>query len=373
MKSRPERYRSLDGLRGVAALIVLFSHVANTNATVARAIYGDREAMADGSPLWLLTYTPAHLLWMGQAAVYVFFVLSGFVLMLPILRARDRFDWLSYYPRRLVRLYVPVWVAVAFGTLLAALIPRVAGAADGPWLQARPSASLGGLFHDLTLLVGPSRVISPLWSLQWEIWFSLLLPVFAWFAVSKSCLWPLKAVLLLLASTAGEGFNMAYLAYLPIFALGCLLAVHLDELNDLARRVQTPVWVTICVAAVLLLTSRWLIAAVTGSSALLAASWTAVTCGAVLAVLAAAFWSPLSTALEARPIQWLGKVSFSLYLIHEPIVLAFAFGLRPWSSVAAIPVSLFAAAVFYRLVESPSHRLAQAVGRTVGRKDSVRV
>jgi peptidoglycan/LPS O-acetylase OafA/YrhL len=74
---------------------------------------------------------------------------------------------------------------------------------------------------------------------------------------------------------------------------------------------------------------------------------------------------PVRSALDARPTQWLGRVSFSLYLVHMPILatLTFVLGDDRWWLVAilTLPLALLAAWGFNRIVERPSHRLARAI------------
>ncbi len=89
------RWKGLDGLRGLAAIVVVLHHSLLTSPSLALAYFGGPKAPV-GSPSWLLTYTPLHLVWAGPEAVLVFFVLSGFVLTLPVLTspANDcRFVW----------------------------------------------------------------------------------------------------------------------------------------------------------------------------------------------------------------------------------------------------------------------------------------
>jgi peptidoglycan/LPS O-acetylase OafA/YrhL len=86
-------------------------------------------------------------------------------------------------------------------------------------------------------------------------------------------------------------------------------------------------------------------------------------------VLCAIVFRPARSGLSTRAPQWLGKVSFSLYLTHLPILVAlvYLFGDQNWGLVAAvgIPVSVAVAWLFNRFVEAPSHRLAKRVGRLV--------
>jgi peptidoglycan/LPS O-acetylase OafA/YrhL len=74
--------------------------------------------------------------------------------------------------------------------------------------------------------------------------------------------------------------------------------------------------------------------------------------------------------LSAPVPAWLGKISFSLYLVQAPVIATLAFGLgdRWWPLIAAlgIPACLLAAWAFWAGVERPSHRLSRWVGRRVG-------
>ena len=109
------RVTSLDGLRGLAAVVVLVHHALLTAPVLASAYYGGSVSDASDPVSWALTYTPLHLIWAGTEAVYLFFVLSGVVLTFPVLRSRS-FSWLAYYPSRLLRLYGPIVFAVLLGS-----------------------------------------------------------------------------------------------------------------------------------------------------------------------------------------------------------------------------------------------------------------
>ena len=94
--------------------------------------------------------------------------------------------------------------------------------------------------------------------------------------------------------------------------------------------------------------------------------------GAALIILMVISWRPYSKALEARPIDWLGKRSFSLYLIHDAILTTIVLWLgghpNPVLLLALVLPSCFVAiAVFYRVVEHPSHILSSNSGRAVQR------
>ena len=83
-------------------------------------------------------------------------------------------------------------------------------------------------------------------------------------------------------------------------------------------------------------------------------------------------WKPYSNVLETRPISWLGTRSYSLYLIHDSILITIAIWLGGHPNpilmlVLVTPSCLVAVAIFYRLVERPSHKLSTNTGKAVQR------
>lgn len=365
------RIRSLDGLRGAAALIVLVHHTLLTIPALAGAYYASGPGFADHPVAWLATYTPLHFVWAGSEAVDLFFLLSGLVLALPALR-RDRRWWAAYFPRRLIRLYIPTISAVAFGYLLLVLVPRNDLAGLGAWIEDRPNQITGlGALHDLSLINGVSYVISTLWSLQWEVQFSLLLPIFVFAALALRHILLLEVSLLSVAMLLGGITYDGRLLFLPIFAVGVAMAVDFERLRALASRIDSLghsrwMWTGMAAASVALFTAYWSLSGFEDFRWLYAITRLMIVVGALGLVFIAAFAAPARRMLENRIFQWLGVLSFSLYLVHEPIVIAASILAGPhlrWLAILAGSLTAFAAAVgFQRLIERPSHRWARAVG-----------
>lgn len=327
---------------------------------------------------WVV-YSPLHILWAGGEAVWVFFVLSGFVLTRAAMK--PTFSLRSYYPSRLIRLYLPVIGAVLFSVLTALAVPRMIDGSAGTWLLShRNPVSLAHIVRDMTLIAGAEGSLdSPLWSLRWEVLFSLLLPLFVWLAVRVKA-WLLLPGCLVVA-TAGAAISDARgqfgptlglaLLYLPVFLVGCVFAAHLGTVLRIAARTlrgrgARAVELGVFVVAIIALTMSWSMGAALYSRG---SAWTTpiTLIGAALLVLLAVASPSTKTVLELRPVQWLGRISFSLYLIHEPIVVSIGLLLPPplrWLTVLiAVPIALCAGWVFFRVVESPAHRLAQAASR----------
>lgn len=367
-QSAPQtRLASLDGLRGVAAFGVVLHHL----YLVATPVLIKQGGSGPGSADWWLSDTPLKLATAGAEAVLVFFILSGLVVALPAIRQKH-FVWSAFLGGRMIRLYLPVWASLALGTVLLLAIPRdPAVVTDGSWLanaNAR-STTVDSLLHQSALTQASYDVNNVLWSLRWELAFSALLPLFVAIAVLVRRRWWAAAIAAVVLSAVGAQTNTAALQYLPIFFLGTLLAVQLDVLREwIRRRMLRPrarLWSAgLVTGSLLLLIAGWLIRFVAPAGTLANDLTTDVEAVGALGLVIAAIGAPfLRRGLESRACQWLGRVSFSLYLVHVPIIatLAFALGDRMWWLVVAIgiPLSLVAAWAFYTVIEGPSHRLAQ--------------
>lgn len=296
--------------------------------------------------------------WTGGAAVFVFFVLSGFVLSLPFLRATPK-SWRSYYPARLVRLYLPVWGAVALATVIIIVVPRDAQPGQSSWVSAHDGPfDLSTVLGDLTL-VGTSFNNSALWSLKYEVTFSLLLPLYLLVAGRLQNVLPAIAAALAALVICGAGaasFN-SWMIYMPMFAMGVLMAVHRLRLLAIAGRTPSWAWAVIWAVALPLL---WMpIAGIHRPPSVLV--------GASLAVFIGLGCPVVIRVAETRVVQMLGTLSFSLYLVHEPIVVTLTYLWPTFQGVGllvlALPLSLAVAWAFFRLVESPAHGLSKAIGR----------
>jgi peptidoglycan/LPS O-acetylase OafA/YrhL len=82
-----QRLRSLDGLRGVAAIVVVAYHSLLISPSLAEIVVNNQPA-EPGSFWDLLLHSPLRILIAGNEAVIVFFVLSGLVLTLQVRRGK---------------------------------------------------------------------------------------------------------------------------------------------------------------------------------------------------------------------------------------------------------------------------------------------
>lgn len=373
------RFAQFDGLRGLAAAVVVAHHL----------LLASEPALADTyrgglptrwSAAWWLTRTPLHDFWAGPEAVIVFFVLSGFVLTLPASRQGPSWLGVGYLPRRLVRLYVPVWGALGVAWFWRLVQPRVTVPGASWWLDAHAvPATAGLLLSQASLHDQGNWAYDPvLWSLHWEVLFSVLLPALALatLAVRRREPWAVLAVAAaVVCSGYGRGVGSARLTYLAMFVVGGVLAVQADAVRSLGRRLRPGAAACGAAAALVGLSAPYLALgheANTDPHGRLVAACAegAAVAGAITVLVLAAGRPGWYRLLTASPVGWLGSRSFSLYLVHEPVLVSVAFamgGRMPFWKLAAVavPLAVVAAELLWRLVERPSTDLSRLIGQRV--------
>src|SRR5579872_2593191 len=100
-----ERFHFLDGLRGIAATMIVIHH-AFTAQVIKLVAHLKIAVLTD-----FFTY-------FTQSGVDLFFVLSGVVLLRPYLRKQRKFKTADYFYRRAKRIYPPYFVALLFGAFV---------------------------------------------------------------------------------------------------------------------------------------------------------------------------------------------------------------------------------------------------------------
>lgn len=290
----------------------------------------------------------------GPEAVYVFFILSGLVLTLPALRRS--YHWKSYYPSRLVRLYLPVIGAVVFAMICVVIVPRSLNAGHGTSMDHQEQElSIVSVIRNMTV-IAPDALDMPLWSLRWEIAFSVLLPVYIFIITRLARWWPLVMIgSVALSAIGGSIADKGLMTYLPMFLLGSALAVALQYKAEVDRRAWP---LTLGVGLIGITASWWLPDD---------GAWSApvVLVSALFIVWSAIRWPAASRFFDSGLVRWFGKISFSLYLTHAPIVIAvnalLPLRLTWWTPVIAIPLAILVGALFFAVVEAPAHRLSKRV------------
>ncbi len=357
------RTASLDGLRGAAALSIFVFHAwLYTKREVSAA---DRHSVVDYA---------AHEL---RLALVAFFVLSGFLLFRPWIRATldgGRAPDLAAYARARAARILPAYYLAFAGSLM--LLWNLAGT---PGLRLPPAEQLP-LFLVFAQNFTPGSVLKldpPMWSLAVEAAFYVVLPIFGWLALrlpGRRRAQALVPLALLAAGVAynwaisGQGYGMTFSkslpAMLPYFAVG-MLAALLIEGREIPGRARTAV----LVAGLGMVTADAVLKALEPAGVIEVGAWfltlrdlpSALGFGLVVVALAR---SPRTGLLSSRAFVGLGTISYGLYLWHVPVLLFLrGHGLLPLHPVLGLLVALGPAVALatasWVLVERPAIRWAR--------------
>ena len=346
------RVHWLDGVRGAAAMFVVLHHIWLTSWPTFPTVTG---------PWWL-----GWLLY-GHMAVAVFIVVSGFSLALAPMHNGVRLSGgvRRFLRRRAWRIIPAYWAALILSVLVTVVILRPE---LGPGAAGRTLAVHGLLIQDV---VGSATPNGALWSIaiEWQIYF--VFPLILLLARRSSvgiAVAATAAVVLAAHVIAGLGgpldkINGLTPQFLALFALGAL-GVWLGS-GDRAVRLRRP----LAAVAVVAFGGFLALAATQGSEWIVARFfWMDLLFGigvaGLLAVMYAGGFAPLRRVLTTRTALWLGLFSYSIYLIHDPIIGVldkYAFGpmhLSPLATftvtlVLGLPVILALCYGFHLLFEAP--------------------
>ena len=357
------RFAELESLRGLAACAVVIHHCLLTLPAIYPAFYsGPDQVTAPWAKV--VTYTPLHLLWGGYEAVVLFFVLSGFVLTLGIWEGRA-LKMEPFVIRRIWRIWVPFVPIVALAYLASTLLGTVAQPGVSEWFNriwqgASPEAFLEHLLMLNRMDSVGAAFIPVVWTLKYEMWLSLLLPLVLllarqrwWLALGLAAASVVLGHSGMLSGNVADTFHRI-LQFLPMFVLGAVLARHHRAVIDWMQGRSNVLRWGLLVLAGWLGCLAWVLPSVGERST---RGDLAITAGAALLVALALGWPWLRNLLLLLPLRWLGQVSFSVYLWHTLVlVVLIRLQVLPlWLSLLlTLPLTLLIAWPYHRFVELPA-------------------
>jgi peptidoglycan/LPS O-acetylase OafA/YrhL len=307
-----------------------------------------------GLPGWI-EYSPLSILVTGDGSVRVFFALSGFVLFLALKEA-TRFQYLPYVVKRFMRLYPPFAAAILASALLYDFVKPQAIPALGYWFNdlswnAPATRSLIARTLAMTDKQALQGLDIVMWSLVQEVRLSVVFPLIALCVTRNWRLATIAALLLSIVSHYAAFFHPSGWLYDPIqttqyvflFAGGAALALNAQTIRG---------WLGNA--------SPWLKASLWTAALAVSAIPINVTIAeyGALIIVALCLDPGLDAALSHGFATWLGKISYSLYLVHVPVLLTLVhlfYGKVPLQYIllATALLSVLLAEVGYRTVERP--------------------
>ena len=348
-------FPALDGLRALSVVLVVTVHLS--------------------SEAW----RPLH----GEQGVSIFFVLSGYLITMLLLREEQRSGRISlvaFYLRRLFRI-APLFL-LAFCCYLVLIL--------GLGLEAERRASFVAnipyyLFflpeHAVFFSNGPESVpFDGTWSLGIEEKFYFVWPVLGFVLLkargrARLVVLGLTVVGSTVANALGGSWGMALAPY-GLLALGCLLALVLNSSRGYAAVAGLGRPRTLAVLALGFVVLQLSTDAITIGEPLYVTYGLAVAVVLAGLVVTRARWVRW---LEARPMLLLGRLSYGLYLFHnfginlaEEIIPQTSFAFSLLSTVLGLGVSVFGVWVLHLLVEKPCIRLGHRVSGAVIRREQER-
>jgi peptidoglycan/LPS O-acetylase OafA/YrhL len=374
--SSGEFIAEIDGLRFAAIAAVVLHHITaiylDSGARFGPQIHIPRD--------WRLLSNDSSLilgLWQGYFGVHLFFVLSGFVLGLPFVRqsftGRPAPSIKNYFLRRITRIEPPyiLNLVVCFGLF----------ALYSPVLTETWKHLLASLLYVHNLVYSQGSTINGVaWSLEIEVQFYILAPLFARAAFAIRRDWLRRTVLagailgfsaftqFVLWRTGREDLKMSLLAYMQFFLAGFLLA-DLHQTGTINNRRNSRAWdlIGIAGAVVTLLTMmywrKWLFCLLPFF---------------VLVFYAGAFQGRLLRRFfVAKPIVIIGGMCYTIYLYHVPIISLFkqlmyavaAPGLPLWLDLGIqmavfVPLILVICSLLFVYTEKPFMAFKKSANRS---------
>jgi len=351
------RFDQLDALRGLAALSVVIHHSVLTLPVFLSAHY--HEAV---SPLILaLTNSPLHIFWAGREAVILFFMLSGFVLSLSYLEYNER-PYKIFILKRICRLYIPYIVSILLSTILLYLFtPHSEITASSQWFKDMWNhIPLANDWKKLIFMLdvhSTHNINTVVWSLVYEMQISIIFPVFA--LMIRKWNWKVCFVIALIFSV----LHASILRYLSFFIFGALIAskrsVFVIYLNN---RSWLSIISLISIGMIFYL-HEWLFYMPSLKSHM---KDTITGVGAAMFIILAIGNYRLEHILHRPYLLYLGRISYSLYLVHAIVLLVTVYLLNnilvlPYIVIMIPFLSLIVAHYFYKIVEFPSINLGKNI------------
>lgn len=378
-----KRIKQLDSIRGLAALAVLFSHIPYFALGLPDEAY-------------------RLLVWFGlndgHSFVMLFFLLSGFVLSIPFFK-KDSINYLPYVIKRVFRIYIPYLFVIIVAITLSQFFLNKEALVVGDWNLLWNDSIHSQSITDHLLFLGnydTNAFNGVIWSLIHELRISLIFPFLVLFirrlnwkiviliCIVLSCISELNTVYHFQESVGYHTDFFKTVQYSTFFMYGALIAKHKSELVTKYQKINPFLkWILLIISLFLLKFSSFILLflyRVTGLEGLSthfnALSEYGVLLGCIGIVISGVSSIKLTNILLFKPFLFLGKISYSLYLIHLPIILSCIYLFNQviplWLiSILAIFLSILISQFTWMLIENPSQKAGRDLAKMVNNQSLI--
>lgn len=350
------RLSFLDSIRGAAALIVVTAHL----------------HYAARAETWFFSLKGLRIFNQSVFAVAIFFVLSGLVLFLQM--EREKVNYFSFVVRRAFRIFPACIVAVSVSYLVYLIWSPAPVVSRGDWFNdvSWPPGIMFDSYLGHLALTGPDALLRPLWSLVIEWRVSLVFPaiilLFAWsrwlvgaLAVATALIIAASSNSLVTAGVLGIPGAYFYAAFFStFFVAGTFIAAYRRHLVLFFRK-----W-TLARYGLLAVCIYYLCLRSVSDDRFGYLTLGLVGCALIVFCMSD---SKARRFLRLAPLRYIGRISYSLYLIHMVWIGILFRALDGTNALvisgAVIVLSILSADLMFRFVEAPANRFGRRIAALI--------
>lgn len=382
------RIHSLDSLRGISSFIVVVFHSLISLPIFYTAYYKQEYGNVF---LKAFTETPLHTLWAGPEVVLLFFILSGYVLSLPYLKY-DNINYKGYVIKRFFRIYIPyitiMLIYLFIFMLLSDYRDRSGLSATFNARWDHPVTLKAFISYVFMLGYDMTNVNGVIWSLVYEMRISIFFPIIVYMVKkldlvkSLICGVGISLIFYIFFKNLSNQYQGALTPvfinslgstfyYSMFFVFGAALAKYTENIKSFLQPQKPLLKLILLSLAILLINFQWTfnsqykyitryLSVIRGSLAI----DLIIALGVLLLFSVVLSSSKMEWFLSRKPLIWLGKISYSLYMIHVLVIMLsiryLSLVLPLWvAALLPIILSLPVASLSYKYIELPAMNLGK--------------